>query len=302
MGTPANEIVCPHCGWRNDAIARMCGGCGQPLPLPLSPPVAPPPGAPDAGTVTLPGMTRYASPVDDTPTLIASQRLAPPPDVAHHPAYRPGATPAWPGSGNDGTPYASAPRSAPPTPSVRRRGNCLTQALVTLLVVVLALGCCAIGSWTLLIRPPMHAQVDHGIRAAVGAVVTEANNVLGQLPPGEGGTARVPAALINDQLQSHLPAGLPFHDISLAFSAGDVVVHYTLAGHAGGLSAALAAQGGRLVARNATVWGPLKLVESSSELLQAVRDELAGLTSSVAVTGVSTSNDILNVTVKASGG
>ena len=293
MGTPANERVCPHCGWHNDAIARMCGGCGHPLP--------PPAYAPDAGTATLPGVMPYASPVDDTPTVIASQRLAPPPDVPPHPAYRPGSAPAWPAS-TGRAPSVSAPRGAPRTAPVQRRGNCLVRALVTLLVVVLLLGCCGIGTWSLVIRPPLHTQADHGIRTAVGAVVTEANNILGQLPPGEGGTARVPARLINDQLQSHLPAGLPFHDISLAFSGGSVVVHYTAAGRAGGLSAGLAAQGGRLVARTATVWGPLKLVESSSELLQAVRDELAGLTSSVAVTSVSTTNDILDVTVRASGG
>ncbi len=173
---------------------------------------------------------------------------------------------------------------------------------MTLLVLVLALGCCGIGTWTLVIRPPLHAQVDHGIRAAVGAVVTEANNALGQLPPGDGGTAHIPAALINDQLQSRLPAASPFRDVSLDFSNGAVVVRYTLAGRAGALSAALVAQGGRLEAPSATVRGPLALVESSSELLQAVSDELAGLTSSVAITSATTTNDTLNVTVKASGG
>lgn len=296
MGTPANGVVCPRCGWRNDAIARMCGGCGQPLPQSFAPLGA----IPDAGTVSLPSVTRYASPADDSPTVIAPLSPAPPLDVPPHPAYRPNAPPAWPSSGVR-EPAPPTPRGAPRTGPVRR-GNCLVRALVTLLVVLLVLACCGIGTWTLVIRPPLHAQVDHGIRVAVGAVVTEANNVLGQLPPGEGGTARIPAALVNDQLQSHLPANLPFHNISLAFGGGNVEVRYTLAGHAGALSTALAAQGGRLVAPTAVVWGPLKLVESSSELLQAVRDELSGLTSGVAITGVTTANDTLDVTVKASGG
>lgn len=302
MGTSADAIVCPRCGWRNDTIARMCGGCGQPLPLPLPP--ATPAGASFGGTATLPGATYYASPADDTPTVLAADRtsLAPPPDVARHPAYRPGAapTPAWPASG--GRPAAAPTARGAPRTAPSRRANCLVQALVTLLVVALVLGCLVVSTWALAIRPPLHAQVDGGIRSAMGAMVDAANTALGQLTPGEGGSAQIPASEVNDQLQHDLPANQPLRNLSLDFSANGVMVKYTLSGHAGELFAGLAAQGGRLVARSANVTGPLALVESSSELLQAVRDELAGLTTSVAITSVSTADHTLSIAVMAGGG
>lgn len=301
---PADAIVCPRCGWRNETSARMCGGCGQPLPLPLALAPTPPSDVAYGDTVTLPGATRYASPADDTPTVFASDRtvLAPPPDVPRHPAYRAGAAPApaWPASATRPAYAPSARAVARQAPS--RRGNCLAQALVTLLVFALVLGCLGIGLWAVVIRPPLHAKVDGGIRSAVGAVVAAANTAMDGLKAGEGGSAQIPASQVNSQLPQNQPANQPLRNVSLDFAANGVVVKYTLAGHTGELYAGLAARGGRLVATGANVTGPLALVESSSELLQAVRDELAGLTTSVAVTSVTTANHTLTVTVQASGG
>lgn len=301
----AGGIVCPRCGWRNETTARMCGGCGQPLPLAPAAPSVPSRAIYD-GTVTLPGATPYASPADDTPTVFAAERtvLAPPPDVPRHPAYRPGGAqvpaPAWPGTTTRAAavqPARGAQRTVP-----NRHGNCLVQALVTLLVVALVLGCLGVGLWAVVIRPPLHAKVDGGIRAAVGAVVDAANTAMGKLTPGVSGSAQIPASVVNSQIPQNQPANQPLRNVSLDFAANGVVVDYTLSGHAGELYAGLAAQGGRLVATSANVTGPLALVESSSELLQAVRDELGGLTTSVAVTSVSTSDHTLNVSVQAAGG
>lgn len=300
--SPSGEIVCPRCGWRNDAIARMCGGCGQPLPLaPLTP--SPTLGQTIASadiTATLPSSPLFTSPVDDTPTVLAPERVVPPPYAPRHPAYRPGAAPAWPGA--DSRAASTRAVSVAPRAARARRGNCLVQALLTLLVVVLVLGCMGMALWSAVIRPPLHAKVDGGIRTAVGAVVGDANSVLGRLPPGLGGSAQIPSSQINDQIQRNLPANLPLHNLSLDFTAGGVVVSYTLAGRPGSLYDGLTVQNGRLVARNAAVTGPLALVESSSELQQAVQDELAGLTTHVAVTSVSAADHILAVTVRAAGG
>ncbi|HKS69028.1 MAG TPA: hypothetical protein VJQ45_01310, partial [Ktedonobacterales bacterium] len=217
-----------------------------------------------------------------------------------HPAYRPGAAPAWPGAGTR-TASAQAVRTAPP-PARAKRGNCLVQALVTLLAVALLLACLGVALWSAVIRPPLHAQVDGGIRTAVGTMVDEANTVLGRLPPGLGGSGQISASQINDQIQRDLPANFPLHNVSLDFAAGGVVVYYTLAGRPGSLYDGLAVRNGRLVAHNAAVKGPLGLVESSSELQQAVQDELAGLTTSVAITSVSAADHSLTVTVRSAGG
>ncbi|HEX6798091.1 MAG TPA: hypothetical protein VF116_10320 [Ktedonobacterales bacterium] len=301
---PAGEVVCQRCGWRNDAIARMCGGCGLPLPLaPLmpSPTLGQSIASADA-TATLPGSPLYTSPVDDTPTVLAPERVVPPPYAPRHPAYRPGAAPAWPGADSRAATASTRAVRAAPSASRTRRGNCLAQALVTLLVVVLVLGCLGMALWSAVIRPPLHAKVDGGIRATVGAVVNDANIVLGRLPPGLGGSAQISSSQINDQIQRNLPANLPFHDVSLDFASGGVVVSYTLAGRPGSLYDGLTVQNGRLVARNAAVTGPLALVESSDELQQAVQDELGGLTTHVAITSVSAADHILAVTVRAAGG
>ena len=293
--SPEGAIVCPRCGWQNEAIARMCGGCGQPLPV--ASPMPPASGT----TATLPGTPRYASPLDDTPTVHVPERMAPPPYAPRHPAYRPGAAAAWPGTADTHTASTRAV-SAAPRAARARHGNCLVQALVTLLVVALVLACLGMALWSAVIRPPLHARVDGGIRTAVGTVVDEANAVLGRLPPGLGGSAKIPASQIDDQIQRNLPANLPLRNISLDFTAGGVVVSYILAGRSGSLYDGLAVRDGRLVAHNAAVKGPLGLVESSSELQQAVQDELAGLTTSVAVTSVSAADHILTVTVRAVGG
>ena len=173
---------------------------------------------------------------------------------------------------------------------------------MTLLVVALVLGCLGVALWSAVIRPPLHAQVDGGIRSAVGTVVDEANTVLGRLPPGLGGSAQISASQINDQMQRHLPANLPLHNVSLDFMAGGVVVSYTLSGRHGSLYDGLTTRNGRLVAHDAAVTGPLGLVESSGELQRAVQDELAGLTTSVAINSVSAADHILTVTVRAIGG
>lgn len=300
----AGAIVCPRCGWRNEAIARMCGGCGQPLPpAHLMPaPAAGQAGATSDATATQPGTPLYASPVDDTPTVLAPERMVPPPYAPRHPAYRPGAAPAWPGAANTHTASTRAVQAAPPHAARVRRGNCLVQALVTLLVIALMLACLGVALWSAVIRPPLHAQVDDGIRSAVGTVVDAANTVLGRLQPGLGGNAQIPASLINGQIQRNLPSNFPLHDVSLDFASGGVMVSYTLAGRHGTLYDGLTVRNGRLVARDATVTGPLGLVESSSELQQAVQDELVGLTTHVTITSVSAADHLLTVTVRATGG
>jgi hypothetical protein len=284
MGMPSGENICPQCGWHNEAIARMCGGCGQLLPQRLAPL-----DTRIASTVALPGagVAPYLGAADDTPTVVAPEGAAAPP----YPAYRPAAAPVW-------APASGRAASISPT-SAAKRGSCLLRAVVVLLVVVLLLGCLSVGLWTLVIRPPLHAQMDRGIRTAVGTVVTQANTALERIPPGVGGSARVPAAQINAELQRDLPSSLPVHNVALDFSSGGVVVHYTLGGRPGAFFVGLVAQNGRLLARNATVTGPLKLVESSSELLQAVRTEFAGLSSTVSITSVSTADHMLIVTVRA---
>src|SRR5260370_397626 len=121
--TPS-ELMCPHCGWRNEGTARMCGGCGQPLRDSSAVPLRPASGSPY-------GAASYAN---DAPTSLSSGVGAPRDARAVPPG---GGNPAaWPGPGNAAG-ASQAPRSAPGWPrallasggGIKASGRTVTGAL-----------------------------------------------------------------------------------------------------------------------------------------------------------------------------
>ncbi|MFI5272517.1 MAG: zinc ribbon domain-containing protein [Ktedonobacterales bacterium] len=259
---------CPNCGWQNDDTARMCGGCGVPLPSDPFPAqsertvtMAVPPGTPATGY--------------DSATVFA-------------PAAAP-AAPYWP----------AQPAAGAATRRAARRGGCARRALLTLLVLAVLLTCGVLSAWTLLIRPPLHAKMDGGIRSALNTLVDTVNARVAQLPPGASGTITVTAADLNAQLITQATARVPIHGVSLDFTDGGVDLNYALGNSQGRLFARLAASGGRLLAQAATVSGPLKLIESGDELQLSVEGALSRLDSALYIVGVRIIDHTLSIKVRA---
>src|SRR5258706_15765305 len=154
--TPS-ELMCPHCGWRNEGTARMCGGCGQPLRDSSGGQPRPASGSPY-------GAASYAN---DAPTSLSSGVEAPRNARAGPPG---GGNPAaWPGPGNSAG-AAQASRSA--------RG--WRRALLIVFVVLLVLAVRRIAAWSGIIRPAVHNAVDTQLRADFARAV---HAIPAELPP-----------------------------------------------------------------------------------------------------------------------
>ncbi|MGH2516791.1 MAG: hypothetical protein ACRDHP_14150, partial [Ktedonobacterales bacterium] len=136
------DITCARCGWRNEAIARMCGGCGQPLRQPSGAPatLAMPAGwagGPEPGATT---PVDISAPFNRTVALPAPGLYSPAPAHERAPSVWPGAAPA--GQRANGKPPAK--RKNP------------WRVPITLFVVLCVLLAAALGTWALVVRPAMH--------------------------------------------------------------------------------------------------------------------------------------------------
>jgi hypothetical protein len=266
-------LVCARCGWRNEATARMCGGCGRPLrALDPAATTAVHPVSPDAAYAT---GTRTAYAPAERPSP-----YAPPSTLTSSAPSR------WPDAGGSTTPR-------PPSPSPRRpRG--WARALVVFLVVLLVLAGGLLGAWALVIRPAVHTAVDSSLRAALDNAVQAATANITIVPNGQ---YTLPAAAFDAEIQRQLPADSHISDAHLDFARDGVRVTYRFFGRPGSITTHLAASDGHVVARGTTVTDVLSLVESGNEMEATLNEALGRLPSRYRVTGIRAANHTLIVSI-----
>lgn len=269
------EIRCAHCGWRNEPTARMCGGCGRPLRAFGSSGASAIRGSsladmdvtdPDMPTVA--DLPPLAQPVGQSRTRTAPSRVD----------------------------WQSAPRPGARRGSVAGRVALIGLALFALLFI------CACGAWAAAIRPRLHQQVDTALRAQFGDLVATANQA-SQLAsavqqPIPTITFSIPAGQVTQDLRQQLPSDVPVKNPHVSFSGGRAVLSFTTYGGDGAISTALAIRNGRLFVTATEVDGSLALIESGSELQQAINDALGNVRSDISVKQVTLDKDVMTVTVK----
>ena len=269
-------LVCARCGWRNEATARMCGGCGQPSRA-LDPaattavhPVSPDTAFPSAPTSYATGKQAAYAPAERPPYAPPSTR-----------------TPSrWPDASGSTTPRPASPASRHP------RG--WARGLIVFLVVLLVLTGGLLGAWALVIRPAVHTAVDSSLRAALDNAVQTTTADITVVPNGQ---YTLPAAAFDAEIQRQLPTDSHISDAHLDFIRDGVRVTYRFFGRPGSITTHLAASDGHVVARGTTVEDVLSLVESGDEMEATLNEALGRLPSRYRVTGIRAANHTLIVSI-----
>jgi len=272
-------LVCARCGWRNEATARMCGGCGRPLrALDPAATTAVHPIAPDAVDVAFPyAPTSYSA---------SAQTAYTPAERAPYAASSTLTPSRWPDTGG-----ATTPRPASLSP---RRPRGWARALVVFLVVLLVLAGGVFGAWALIIRPAAHQTVDSSLRAALDDAVQTATANITIVPNGQ---YTLPAAAFDAEIQRQLPADSHISDTHLDFTRDGVRVTYRFFGRPGSITTHLPASDGHVVARGTTVADVLSLVESGDEMEATLNEALSRLPSRYRVSSIRTANHALIVSI-----
>lgn len=310
-----SERICSNCGWQNEPIARMCGGCGQPLGtlganfhnVPPAPRRAD--GSPFTSTINsgnapteylqsgvnatyLPNAGKSYSPLDPTHTF--GHGIVNPPPV-------PGTKPArWPAA----TAQPQPAYTPPPQPTKRRGGSCLQCTLFTLLTLVVVTSCCGVGFWSFVVRPALHTATDSQIRAGLDSMFDDASTALEQalplLPAGQILNAPpIKAADINAALPSAAAKkGVPASTKVYFIGIDGVQVTYLLSGKTHSVITHLYVDNGRIKARETTDDFPLNMWESNTELETTINEALMHLTPDVHVTELHMANDTLHFSFK----
>lgn len=280
-------LVCARCGWRNEATARMCGGCGRPLRA-LDPaattavhPVSQDTAFPSAPTSYATGTRTAYAPAERSPyappSTLTSSTLTP-------------STPSTPSRWPDAS-GAMTPRPAAASP---RRSRGWARALVVFLVVLLILTGGLLSAWALVIRPAIHTAVDSSLRAALDNAVQAATANITIVPNGQ---YTLPAAAFDAEIQRQLPTDSHISDTHLDFARDGVRVTFRFFGRPGSITTHLAASDGHVVARGTTVTDVLSLVESGNEMEATLNEALGRLPSRYRVTGIRAANHALIVSI-----
>jgi hypothetical protein len=289
------DITCARCGWRNEATARMCGGCGQPLRQSLE----------SGATVAIPGewaagpqagnTTPADAPYGFTPTGAAPAPAAYTPSGAATPAPAYNAAPSiWPGAGSPG--QQAGARAA----SNAKRNP--WRVPIILLVVLCVLIATALGAWALILRPAVHSTVDTQLRAALDSAIEQAAPSGVPLPAGTPLTIKIPASALNANIASEL-GSVPVQNVQVHFRGnGYVRASYTFLGRDGTITTQLVPLAdGRVQAQNTSVTGLLKTVESDGEMSAAFNEALGRLPPQYRVSQITTASDTIFIHVIVAG-
>jgi hypothetical protein len=264
-------IQCTRCGWHNEATAIMCGGCGQPLRA--TPQIYPP-------QATLPWSQAPSPPVAPAP-----QRVSSPQDA-----------PTWPMvSGKAPAPVQRA------APTARPRGSCcLSGCLWSLLITLALLVALAVGVWSLVLRPALHAQADAAFARGIGTLVADVPPIPERALQVTGPSVTVSEAISDVALQQGAAAMGAHAGLSVRYEPGVVLVRYDENGNTGQVSMQPRVRDGHIVVENVHVTGVLGWIESGQELQATLNRELAPLAAKTphGFAAVSVANGQLTVTLK----
>lgn len=252
------ELVCPHCGWHNDATARMCGGCGKPLAVALT----------SAG----PRMSTY--PQGEEPTD---------PDIQA------------PGTGRaaGGTLGVS-----PTTQGCLGRGALVlgVLALVVLFGCAAIWGLAVRPALHAAVDQQIRSQLQTAVDQT-NAQMPALADALDTLP-GKKGQNTITAAAFNQSIQATVPASGPVQKVHVSFPAGQVAVTFSTFGVDGSLTTHLTSEANKPHASGTTITGLLTYVETADDIENAMNSAFAGLQPTVAVTGIDLGGDVMTITVQ----
>ncbi len=179
--------------------------------------------------------------------------------------------PTWPMAGG-GQPAPSAPAATRPC-----RSGCLSGCLWSLLIT-LALGIALVAAaWSLVLRPPIHAQTDGALAKGIGALVAGVPPTPEQALQVAGPTVTISEAATNDALQqAAVTAGNP-NWVTVRYEPGVVRVHYAVRGNGGDITMQPLVRNGQVEVENVHVTGILGWIESGSEMQATLNRQLAPL-------------------------
>lgn len=278
----SNDIICSRCGWRNEATARMCGGCGMPLTansnglitaestptsLNLQTPVTP---ASDAGATT-----------PETPLPRASANYT-----------APIRTPPFQSS----APVPAAIATAPPMVTPRaHRGNPAIGLLIAL-ALILILSAIGYSSWGLFIQPGIQTGVDTELNTRIDSMIR------GTIPTQQGATP-VSADAFNRVLAAQPEDSSGWiHNLRVHIYGNDEVIFtFQFLMRIGSITTNLEAVNGRLKVYGTSVDDALSLFESGTQMEAVFNQGFSLLPTSAHYTAISSAPGSVTVTVAGNG-
>ncbi len=297
------EITCARCGWRNEATARMCGGCGMPLTHNDTP-------VNEGATVAitdLPGFSDRTPPTaaanganlnDTQPTPPTSVGLRPSAYIAAAP-ITPVSRPTTPPTNvmvGVATPPIQTTAPAPAVKPTRRWGVIWGRVAIIVVVALVALGALGYGSWGLFVAPSIHTSVDAELHTHFASLV----NVFKT-------TSASPTTITVTNAQASSALGLEdssdwLQNMQVQFDQDVMYVTYTFEGTTGDISTHLFVSNGRLTVAATTVNGYLAgdsafaAIETGDQAEAAFNDALAQLPASETIQQVSVTSGHVTIT------
>jgi hypothetical protein len=278
-GTP-RTIICAHCGWQNEATARMCGGCGTPL-------LGADPGATsqaDTGAADwAPGQADTLA--QDAPTAVSPSPLGLGADAIRPQAYVQPATPppipqmptpatlasppvAWLATGQ--------PKSKPSTGKFR-----WWVIPVAILILIVALGILGLGIWGLGIQPSTANSLNSLFPSALNSVFTQENS---RLTPDHNGRVQLAASDLDALIRAKSPNSGPITGLNAGYVTAPypglrLTYNFNVFGsELQDTTAYFSVESGRLALRGTVVDGSMSLFMPGDHMEQILNTGLGNLT------------------------
>jgi hypothetical protein len=146
------------------------------------------------------------------------------------------------------------------------------------LLIAVALGIVLVAAaWSLVLRPPLHAQADGALARGLGALVAGVPAIPEQALQVAGPRVTVSEASTNDVLaQAAATSGMP-NWVTVRYEPNVVRVHYAVRGNGGDITMQPRVRNGQIEVENVHVSGILGWIESGPELQATLNRELAPL-------------------------
>lgn len=147
----------------------------------------------------------------------------------------------------------------------------------SLLITLALFMALAVGAWSLVLRPALHAQADGALANGIGTLVAGVPPIPEQALLIAGPKVTISEASTNDALRQVAGAAGMQNVVAVRYAPGVVHVQYDVRGNTGEITMQPRARDGRIEVVNVHVTGILGWVESGQELQATLNRELAPL-------------------------
>ena len=274
---------CPRCNAALVADARFCGICGYSVPASNG-------NFPEANPSLRPSLNNEATQWADTqPAPVNVPSSVPPMGMYGAPHAQPGSfqqpqagswqqqpPPAGWSPANQppgmmpGTMNSVGTLSAPSPTKRRRRGGCMRNVLLTLVLLLTVL----VGAWFLGVRPYVHDLAQTQLDQALNDAQSQMLLFQAALPPGRQ-IIRADEASLNVYLSAHDTDQL--QNLHATISPDGVRLDFTAYGFSTTITTMLVASGGALQVTNVQEQGVLSLVMSNDELTSTLNSHFGDI-------------------------